>query len=580
MQRFEKESDDYQRRLQTYQRQIASFKNWIIERWGIRTVETNSLGENMVPKKEEVTKPQAPNPPKIEEVTKPQLPDDLIVKQVIKQQAPIPPKVEEVTKPQAPVPPKVEETKPQVPVSPKVEEVTNPQEPVTPKVEEINSQENVMAKPEEPVKTIIERLNQGNSQKNRFDFGWNEDELLNYADDSSLEMAYRLIERGKIALSFEKPFVVISSHLDSFCKENLTNEDFFQKCEGNEHYKETKGVTTWKTKVNTPFKVPNCCETCQYQSCPKRLAAYILYLKNNGLLLAKLAKRDQFRQTKNEGNGFFLFDWQTEKGLKNVKDDIFQYAMEMVKRDYVKVERTLDNQRISIKFIQSCKHLQLTNLDITKMVADGDWNNTFNLRKGIKSEATGECQSYTCRFTACTIGVAGYIYYLMKNGQEAIIQEEREYYHLHQNEIDQQMEETYQKKIRALESKKNEKIQNFIAEYEGKIENLQYAINGIMQGESSNLHVIVAGEDEVEKKKFIAQLIKLLQSEKDLPSVRRISLLDFSAMYCHLVDFRINKEEKIVYADNDIEGGAIKTFKRDKQGIPYASGTKIVRKTE
>ena len=60
------------------------------------------------------------------------------------------------------------------------------------------------------------------------------------------------------------------------------------------------------------------------------LAAYILYLKNNGMLEKALKERKEFIEETQSENSFFRFKWNVREGLKNVDEDIFKYA-EMLK---------------------------------------------------------------------------------------------------------------------------------------------------------------------------------------------------------------------------------------------------------
>ena len=57
-------------------------------------------------------------------------------------------------------------------------------------------------------------------------------------------------------------------------------------------FKIRKNASIWKLKIGESMNVKGgVCSTCKYQSCPKSLAAYILYLKNKGILKENLIAR-------------------------------------------------------------------------------------------------------------------------------------------------------------------------------------------------------------------------------------------------------------------------------------------------
>ena len=428
---------------------------------------------------------------------------------------------------------------------------------------------------------IIERLNLGNSENKKYDFEWDETPLLNYADDSSLEIAYNLIERGKISLSTneKRDSIHITSFLYGFCDNNMTNDDYFQEYKKDKDYNSRKDSAVWKYKMGEPMNASGeLCYKCKYQSCPKFLAAYILYLKNQGTLKEKLITRKKYREENNVTNGFFLFEWKSKDGLKKVDDKSFEFANELVDKEYVRVERCLIDGKISVATLLSCKELQLSNMEMSKLSVKRDWKKPITLSRKNNNEPEDVCVQYTCRFPSCVLDVAGYIYYLKMIGQDYKIKEDRDYYSANKEQIDKEIKERIDKELERLNNKKEEKVHNLKKSYDGKIENLNLTINSIMGSDKTNFHCIVVGDDKEEKDSFIDKIVALLQNENNLSNVRRMSAVHFARMYYHYTDLRINKEEKLVYYDSDIEDS--RTFKRDKNNIPYKTdGYKVNRRS-
>ncbi|MBQ9279736.1 MAG: AAA family ATPase [Clostridia bacterium] len=416
---------------------------------------------------------------------------------------------------------------------------------------------------------LVQRLDAGNSEKKRYDFAWDETALLNYANDTSLELAYRLIECGKISLAADEHQISISSYLYGFCDDNMTNEEFLEKYEENKANKERKDAYTWKRTMGRAFNTTTC-HLCKYQSCPKHLAAYILYLKNQGTLKEKLLEREKYRKGSNIHNGFFLFDWKNENGLKKIDEKSFEFANELVNRDYIRLERLLnDRGSLKINEITPCKDLQLIGMDVSKLKASRSWDNSQYLTRKTNSEPDTLCDAYSCRLPTCPLEVAAYIYYLKMSGQEDKIKSDREYYSAHKEEIDIELEERAKKKIEAINSEKEEKMQKLKSSYDGKIENLNLTINSIMESDKTSFHCIVVGDEKDEKNGFIEKIVELLKSENEIQDVRRLSVSDFARLHFHYTNIRISKNEGLVYSDNEKEDPEKITVKRDSQGVPY-----------
>lgn len=423
---------------------------------------------------------------------------------------------------------------------------------------------------DEEFEKLIDRLNFGNSEKNIYDFEWDEDELLNYADDSSLEIAFRLIDNGKMSLQKEGDKICISSYINTFCYEAKTNEDYFKECEINPKHKQLNNSSVWRYKIGHPMDT-TVCHDCKYQSCPKLLAAYILYLKNQGKLKEKLNKRNEFRNENNTLNSYFLFELKNNNGLKKIDDASFEFAKKLVDKDYIRMARCLIKGRIDIESICSCRELQLSNMDIEKVNPEINFDRPLDLYRYTDFEPDVLCNTYGCRLSSCILQVAGYIYYLKKSGQEDKIKEDREYYANNKEEIDNEISAKIKERIEEIEKQKKEKIQGLVSSYEGKIENINLALNSILESNKTNFHCIVAGDEEVEKTNFIEKAIELLKFQNKIQNIRKLSISDFTRLYYHYTNIRINASNELVYEDNDREDPRARTVKFDKYGTPYHS---------
>ncbi|MBQ6860621.1 MAG: AAA family ATPase [Clostridia bacterium] len=496
--------------------------------------------------------------------------------------------------PQEPV--KVEDTTividPITPVEPTTKEPivepTQNSNPVPPIEPIINVEENT-ANSEFTIKTekqksepidfdkFVERIEKGNSEKKAYEFTWQEDILLNYADDLSLEVACSIIENGNLALEIEEKSIIIKSNLYGFCDRNETNEEYLQKRKEDSKYRVANKESSWKTGVGKPIATPACYK-CKYQSCPKRLAAYILYLKNNNLLKDKWLARENFRNENKVNNGFFFFNWENKNGLKNIDDKTFEFANKLVEKDFVRVNRKLSKDGyVSIEEIFSCRDIQVSNLDINELTLSRTWENPGSLNRKLDCECDVLCASYTCRMPFCAIVVAAYIYYLKKSGQENKIKEDREFYATHKDEIDNNRKAEIKQKLDDINKKKEEKLQDLKESYEGKIENLNLTLNSILESSKTNFHCIVAGEDENAKNGFIDKIIELIKNQNQITNVRKLPASHFAKLYYHLAVLRINKDERMIYDDNDFEGRD-KTYKFDENEVPYAGGYKVNKK--
>ena len=257
----------------------------------------------------------------------------------------------------------------------------------------------VFAEPEDKVETPIidnvktktdyehalEMIEGHNSENDKYEFEWNAKLGLKYVSDESLELAYMLIKDGAIKLKpaerdrkdkngnpYKEKYVIIESNIKSFCNydEDTTSSVIEQiKNEKTNKVEQSKIFISKRGEYSVySFNFDNICYGCGFQTCPKQLAAYILYLKNNEKLEAALNERREFRTKEETDNSIFRFKWEVKDGLKYVDEKIYNYAEEVVKRGIVYVKPLIDSDGyVEIRSAIDCKTYKMMNADISKL---------------------------------------------------------------------------------------------------------------------------------------------------------------------------------------------------------------------
>ena len=399
----------------------------------------------------------------------------------------------------------------------------------------------------------IERLNLGNSEniKYDFDFIWKPESELKYISDDSLELAYLIIEKGSLKLKQKelkdgKKKLVVVNTMCPICDSGLTTKELIEKINNHEQINDKEifqdKVYEYTARIN-PFTMNPNCLNCEFERCPKPLAAYILYLKNNGLLKEKLEERRIFKEN-NKCNSFFEFNWKIENGLKNVSQKAYEYAEELVKRKLIYVSNTLDEKgRIVLHSKVSCNDIKIHNYDISKLDDVNEKSKWNTMTRGKNTSDFLFCSAYTCRLDSCPLHVAGYIYYLKKLGLEHQIEKDRKYYEENKEQVEKDIAEKKQKQLDRIENKKDESINSF-EKYTGKISNLKLLLDSISYENQNNLFCIISGNDVTEKNAFIHKIIKILDEKQKIKDYREMTMQNFSALNTHFESVILLKDKK------------------------------------
>ncbi|MBQ8300129.1 MAG: AAA family ATPase [Clostridia bacterium] len=449
------------------------------------------------------------------------------------------------------------------------------------KVEEetkVVEQAEVVEEKEKTDNDIAMELMEGNNSENvKYDFEWKSKFGLKYITDDALELAYMFIKRGAIELKtavrdrkdkngnpYKEKYVIIVSDIRSFCNyDDSTISSIKYQIEKEEKENLPSTVFTAKRGEYSIYNLnfDNVCFGCKFKACPKQLAGYVLYLKNNGKLEEALKERKEFRDKENVDNTIFRFKWEVEDGLKYVDEKIYNYAEELVRRKIVFVETVLSEDKwVKIRSTLGCKDFKLMNADIEQLPAKEEYEaSRGNLVRKPKMKF-GFCNAYTCLLNSCPYEVAGYIYYLRTSGREKEIEEDRKYYAENKEKIEKIILENKQKELDRIANKKNDILDKF-GEFKNSISNLKNLVDDLANKQLSNLHCFIQSDDEVERNKFVDKIYNELKNSEKIVKTRNMSLQNFMAMNVHFSGGE--------YKDKD--GNLL----RDRKGVGYIADHQV-----
>ena len=422
----------------------------------------------------------------------------------------------------------------------------------------------------------LEMLEGNNSENRKYEFDWKTPHRLKYVSDDALELAYLFLKygQGKIKNAermikdpngnpLKEKYWVFESNIKGFCNfDSTTLNDLKEQVK-----KEGSAAELFNYKGNE-FAIYNSssfdfiCFGCKYQTCPKMLAAYILYLKNNEMLEGALEERRKFIEETKTENSFFRFKWNVKEGLKNVDENIFKYAEELVKRNIVYVKTLLKrNGNIEICSALGCQDFKAMNAEIDKLPEKVEYKAPRSwLERKTQMEKLGFCDAYTCLLNACPYEVAGYIYYLIHSGQEKQIEEDRLYYASHKEEIDKQNQLRKEEALEKIASNKNNILERF-GEYKNTISNIKNLVDELFNYQTFNMHCFIQCDDEVERNKFIDIIFNELRNSGKIIRTRGMSLQNFTVMNAH-------------YTGGEYKDKDGKTL-RDRKGTAYVSEREV-----
>lgn len=352
---------------------------------------------------------------------------------------------------------------------------------------------------------------------------------LRYVSYAALKVATILEKEGDIVLQYDKDGdVEMISNIDNLCQ--LDTEILYSSLvHGN---KCINGKNIFKNQRDNVFHFLNklefgyVCPSCKNQKCPKKLAAYIHYLKQTNTLEEKLEDRRTYRAS-NETNDWFEYNLKTKNGVKEVPEKIYEFCTELVNERKIFLPTTLENDgtiRIFSKI--GCSKFKVLNCDIEKLKQDKGLERSSSIRRK-NNLSLEKCSTCLCGLENCPIEVAAYIYYLNKIGKRELLLQERDYYEQNKDAINKALLQRKEENIKKLKIKKESYTRDF-SMY--SIKNLEILIDNILNVSKTNFHCIVEGKDEVLKKSFINKIIRSLEKvgKIDSKNVKRISLINLA----------------------------------------------------
>ncbi len=350
---------------------------------------------------------------------------------------------------------------------------------------------------------------------------------LRYIPDKDLEIALILEKSSNISLEYANSNkILMKSNIINLCK--YDTEILYDALKSKDKKIADKNIYSNEKKANKfmlSTEEEPLCRKCKYQKCPKKLTAYIRYLKENELLDKEIDDRTKFRSS-NKTNNYFEFDIKSENGLKKVPDNVYEFCEELVKRENVYISSILDNGYVRINTNVGCGNLKVLNYDIEKLKNFKDKENWKNIKRDINMNME-VCSDPICGFDECPLKIAAYIYYLRKIDKEDIIKNERIYFNDNKESILKELEEKKERKLERRKAKKKLYIQDFSLY---SIENIEALINNILNKTVKNFHCIVEGKDDVLKESFIKKIIYELKNngKTDNRVERRVSLTNLA----------------------------------------------------
>lgn len=420
---------------------------------------------------------------------------------------------------------------------------------------EIYEEEGIASQIEEAIK--IEKENGGRIDSEIIFTSKNK---LRYVSDDALEVAKKIAEKSEMGILRNGEKIVISGKTMSFCAHNHTTKELKDALEGDG---KIDGVDIFGDKNNNLSWKPDrdvgmVCRDCNYEKCPKELAAFILTSKKMGLLDYYLEDREKHKAIIDHSKPqCFEFEWKPKEGLRKISEDIFVFAKELVDKKYIYIDTvTTKEDLVKINSVITCEDCKIINI---KNLPNNDGVYRKTIYRSLTETYLRKCNNCICNKNSCAIAVAGYIYYLIKSGRQDLIEEDRKYYNENREEIEKEYSEKNEKEKNA-EEKLVEISKDEFEEY--NVKNLEVLIGMILNKSQTSLRCLVTGCDKELNDKFIRKIREtLLKVNKiDKSRVLRKSLLDVMAENAYVYSGeRKNSDGSLV---KDIQGIALRTDRK------------------
>ena len=404
------------------------------------------------------------------------------------------------------------------------------------------------------IEQILKRIEEGNSEKKEYDFEIpNTINKLNYVSDKALELAIEMLSIGEFSIqstSNKRQQIIIKNSLFSLCDNKLDEDELLKRIQT----EPDKVLVRKEKREGNRFLVEDAealynyfygdvCRNCKFEKCPKALAAYVLYLYNQNELADALIEREEFRSNHTKLSPYFDFEWDTKVGVTEINDDDYAFCEELVNRNIVDMANVTDKEGLMFIYSQiSCDEYAIINNQISQ-IPDTTGRKYGNIQRHFSRDPF-ICSDYFCKLSCCPYEVAGYIYYMKKSGRQAELDEQRKYYHEHQEEQDKKIKEKFEQRIKSIEDKKRDKLEG-LDDYKDAIENLD-SLRVILGSEKQrSLHIIVSGNNIKEREDFVLKIVGALKNVEKVKNARYYSMQQFSKIYSHMENEYIEDEKSI-----------------------------------
>ena len=311
----------------------------------------------------------------------------------------------------------------------------------------------------------------------------------------------------KIKLNVVEDKIDIFTNLGAFCNENWDLNQMYINLSLSANPAEAfkKYGDILHKELDNHFQMNSLktnCNGCHYSRCIKRTFAQIKYWQDRGWLEDKLERRREYIRQNGE-NGFFEFKWNYETGLKYVTEEVIEFGQRLLDNNAIYIERWEDNNgRIYIRTKVGCDEIReydATKPFIAKEVLEK--RNFVHLSRTIdglnKEENT--CATYDCQKRGCPVLIAGYMYYLQKEGLlEKRLKEDRAWYNSHVLEANKHIQERHENRLKELkegDEKNKNRIKKEIEDVGCKISNIDALLESLQNKTQKSMYCMIEAEE-------------------------------------------------------------------------------------
>lgn len=354
---------------------------------------------------------------------------------------------------------------------------------------------------------------------------------INKMPDDIVNLATWMVENAKnepnqlikIKLNIVEDKIDVFTNLGPFCHQNWDLNQMYTNLVASDNPIEVfkKYGNIIHDELDNHFQMNRLkvnCDGCCYSRCIKRTLAQFKYWHDRGWLQEKLEKRKEYIKTNGE-NGFFEFKWNYETGFRYITEEVMEFAQRLLDNDAVYVERWQDdNGKIFVRTKVACDEIReydSTNTTLTKDVFDK--RNFMHLSRTLEglNKEDNVCGTYDCQKKSCPILIAGYMYYLQKEGLlEKKLKEDRAWYNSHVLEANKYIQERHEKKLKELregDEKNKNRIKKEIEDVGCKISNIDALLESLQNKTQKSMYCMIEAEEGLRQETIVGIIADALR---------------------------------------------------------------------